>query len=62
MSRPIFKTCATLLAITVMGCGPTRSQTATTATSPQQKEGRPVEIALWPQGLAITSPSSKRPE
>jgi hypothetical protein len=48
MNRRIFKTCATLLAITVMGCGPTRSQTATGTTSPQQKQERPVGIPLWP--------------
>lgn len=61
MNRRIFKTGVTLLAIAVMGCGPTRSQTATGATSPQQKQEQPVEIALWPQGLAIAKPELETP-
>jgi acetyl esterase/lipase len=66
MKHGTVKIGAALLAIMAMSCGPAPSQTATAEASPQQIQGQPafgpIEVALWPQGLAIDKPELKAPE
>lgn len=50
-----------VFAIALMGCGSPPGQSGAAAASPQQKQGQAVEIALWPEGLAITRPELEKP-
>jgi acetyl esterase/lipase len=66
MNTRAIKAGTLLLASIVMGCGPSPRQAAAAAASPQQipgqPGGKPMEIALWPQGLAITKPELLKPD
>lgn len=53
-----------MLGLWTVGCQPS-AQTAAADTSHQQKQGqdaKPVEVALWPAGMAIAKPELEGPE
>ncbi|MCW3849200.1 alpha/beta hydrolase [Sphingomonas sp. LB-2] len=61
MGRQVIWAGVMMLAVMAVGCGSSSSPTPA-AASPQEKQGQPTEIALWPAGLAIARPELTGPE